>query len=74
LSAEYTRQIADEKTRSVVMNLDKLIGVGCAICFVMALSVKLYRFTWKVHLAKLKLLKASQTSTWGSPRIFDGKN
>lgn len=56
------------------MNLDKLIGVGVTIVLVMALTGNLNRFTWQVHLATLKLLKASQTSTWGSPRIFDGKN
>lgn len=56
------------------MNLDKLVGVAVTIVLVMALTENLDRFTWQVHLATLRLVKASQTSTWGSPRIFDGKN
>lgn len=56
------------------MNLDNLVGVAVAIVLAMALTGNLDRFTWKVHLATLRIVKASQTSTWGSPRIFDGEN
>ncbi|MDG0817826.1 hypothetical protein [Bdellovibrio svalbardensis] len=56
------------------MNIDKLVDVAITVVLAVALTVNLDRFTWQVHLATLRLLKASQTSTWGSPRFFNGKN
>lgn len=52
------------------MNLEKLINFGVAVAIVAACAGRLDQFTWQVRLATFKVLKASQTSTWGSPKFL----
>ena len=55
------------------MNLEKLINFSLAVALVAACSGRIDQFTWQVRLATLKVLKASQTSTWGSPRFLNNQ-
>lgn len=51
------------------MNLEKFINFGVAVVVVAACAGQLDQLTWQVRLATFKVLKASQTSTWGSPKF-----
>ncbi|MGZ6442264.1 MAG: hypothetical protein ACXWRU_19565 [Pseudobdellovibrionaceae bacterium] len=50
--------------------MEKLTEFAIAVVLAVALTGNLDKFTDQVHLATLKLLKESQASRWGSPRLF----
>jgi hypothetical protein len=50
--------------------MEKLTEFAIAVVLAVVLTGNIDKFTNEVRVATLKLLKASQTSNWGSPQIF----
>jgi hypothetical protein len=50
--------------------MEKLAELAVAVVLAVALTGNLDRFTTEVRIATLKLMKASQTSNWGSPLVL----
>ncbi|WP_413289241.1 hypothetical protein [Bdellovibrio sp. HCB337] len=52
------------------MGFEKLVNFAVTVVLAVALTGNLEKFTWQVQLATLKILKASQTTSWGTPSFL----
>ncbi len=50
--------------------MEKLTEYALAVALAVVLTGNLDKFTNEVRIATLKLMKASQASNWGSPRVL----